>query len=171
MATKKKASAKKKTGIKLPPKQMRYDSSDYLGGGYIPVAKTHHRKEAVIRDVRETNDFESPYKVPHLKRKAKKEGGGVNQDNDVMDRVLASGVVEAGVFAAAAAGATWFLETRKRDLYWSAGVGLASFFVAGGARNNAGIRDVSLGILAASAAVLTINITGHLKLFSGQQAL
>lgn len=155
--------------MKTPKKHDTYKASQYLGGGYVPIPKTHYRKKAVIKDVRETNDFDSPYKVPHLKRKAKKEGGGVDQDDDVMERVLASGVVEAGVFAAGAAGAAWFLETRKRDLYWSAGVGLASFFVAGGARNNAGIRDISLGILAASAAVLTVNITGHLKPQAGQQ--
>lgn len=90
-------------------------------------------------------------------------------DNGALDRVIASGAVEAGVFVLGAAVSAWFVATRQRDIYWALGLGAASFFVAGGARNNAAVRDVSLGVLSGSAAVATLRAVGKLNKSSGQQ--
>lgn len=142
-------------------KRQTYKPSQYTLGGYGP-AKTHHRKRAIIRADNES-DFISPYQFG-----GKKGGGGVADNNGaggaVMERVIASGAVEAGVFALGAAGTAYFISTRTKPLDWALGFGLLSFFVAGGARNNAAVRDISLGVLGGCAATATLIVVGQTKL-------
>ena len=157
--------AKKKTPVKhksqgLIHHRQTHNPSDYTLAGYGPP-KTHHRKEAIIRAEGES-DTESPYKFG-----SKKGGGDVaNQGTGgaVMERVIASGAVEAGVFALGAAGTAFFISTRTKPLDWALGFGLLSFFVAGGARNNAAVRDISLGVLGGCAATATLIVVGQTKL-------
>ena len=140
-------------------KRQTHKPSQYTLGGYGP-AKTHHRKKSIIRAEGES-DYESPY---HFGSK----GGGdvANQGTGgaVMERVIASGAVEAGVFAIGAAGTAFFISTRTKPLDWVIGTGLVSLFVAGGARNNAAIRDISLGVLAGCAATGTLIVVGKTNL-------
>lgn len=84
------------------------------------------------------------------------------------DRVIAAGGVEVVWFAAASMGGAAFLATRQNDVVWSLGTMVAAFFAAGGAREDATIRDLSLGLLSAGAAVLTLRAIKP-KAFSGQQ--
>ena len=142
-------------------KRQKHNPSDYTVGGYGPP-KTHHRKKAIIRAKGE-DDYASPYKF------GSKKGGGDVADNSgaggaVMERVIASGAVEAGVFALGAAGTAYFISTRTKPLDWALGFGLLSFFVAGGARNNAAVRDISLGVLGGCAATATLIVVGQTKL-------
>lgn len=140
-------------------KRQTHNPSDYTLGGYGP-AKTHHRKKAIIREKGES-DYESPYRF------GSKGGGDVATNSTggaVMERVIASGAVEAGVFALGAAGTAFFISTRTKPLDWALGFGLLSFFVAGGARNNAAVRDISLGVLGGCAATATLIVVGQTKL-------
>ena len=141
-------------------KRQTHKPSQHTLGGYGP-AKTHYRKKSIIRAEGES-DTESPYKFG-----SKKGGGDVaNQGagGAVMERVIASGAVEAGVFAIGAAGTAFFISTRTKPLDWVIGTGLVSLFVAGGARNNAAIRDISLGVLAGCAATGTLIVVGKTNL-------
>ena len=135
--------------------------SQHTLGGYGP-AKTHYRKKSIIRAEGES-DYISPYQFG-----AKKGGGDVANNSGaggaVMERVIASGAVEAGVFALGAAGTAYFISTRTKPLDWALGFGLLSFFVAGGARNNAAVRDISLGVLGGCAATATLIVVGQTKL-------
>lgn len=86
-----------------------------------------------------------------------------------VERVIAAGGVEVLWFAAPAVASAAFISSRKNDIAWAAGTSIATFFVAGGAREDATIRDVSLGTFAGSVAVLTLRLMGKLNRFSGQQ--
>ena len=141
-------------------KRQTHKPSQHTLGGYGP-AKTHYRKKSIIRAEGES-DYESPYKFG-----GKKGGGDVaNQGTGgaVMERVIASGAVEAGVFAIGAAGTAFFISTRTKPLDWALGSGIIALFVAGGARNNAAIRDISLGVLAGCAATGTLIVVGKTNL-------
>ena len=85
------------------------------------------------------------------------------------DTIIASGGVEAAYIAGTSFATAAWLTTRTNDISWSLGTLLLSFFVAGGAREDAAIRDIGVGALASSAAVLTVRMMGELKLRSGQQ--
>lgn len=165
MATRGKSKSKSKSGsssfaVPVPQKRYTYRDTDYTLGGYGPP-KTHHRKESIIRAEGEDDNTVS-YGLPRRR-------SGVNESSGTMDRVIASGAVEAGVFVLGAAASAWFVATRTRDIYWALGLGAAAFFVAGGARNNAAVRDVSLGVLSGSASVATLRAVGKLNKSAGQQ--
>lgn len=87
----------------------------------------------------------------------------------VSSRVIAGGGVEAGWFALASIASAAFVATRKNDLTWGAALAIGTFFVAGGAREDATIRDFSLGVLGGSAGVTTVRLMGRLNKASGQQ--
>lgn len=119
------------------------------------IPKTHYRKQAVIREPGETDD----------EIITKHSDGSAT----TVQRVIAAGGVEAGVLAIGSMASAVFIANQKDDIGWGIGLGLVSFFVAGGARNNAMIRDVALGSLSGSAGVLTLRAIGRLALKSGQQ--
>lgn len=115
-------------------------------------------------------DYELPAGYAGLTKGGEKVAQQVGSlHKEVSQRVIASGGVEAGVMLAGGFGAAWWVATRQADIYWALGTVAVSFFVAGGARNNAGIRDVSLGAMVGAATVLALNLTGKMNLASGQQ--
>ncbi len=119
------------------------------------IPKTHYRKQAVIREPGETDD---EIITKHS-----------NGSATTVQRVIAAGGVEAGVLALGSMASAVFIANQTDDIGWGIGLGLVSFFVAGGARNNAMIRDVALGSLSGSAGVLTLRAINRLALKSGQQ--
>lgn len=84
------------------------------------------------------------------------------------DRVIAGGGVETVWFLASSIASTAFLATRKNDIAWAVGTLIVTFFAAGGAREDATIRDASLGALTAGAGVLVFRALKP-QAFQGQQ--
>ena len=84
-------------------------------------------------------------------------------------RVISAGGVEVVWYAASSIATAAFIATRKNDIAWSAGTALVTFFVAGGAREDATIRDAALGAFSGAASVLALRLMGKLNRASGQQ--
>ena len=87
----------------------------------------------------------------------------------VVNRVIASGVVEALPMLIGSAIAGLWAASQKSDIFWALGETGVGFFVAGGSRNNSLVRDVSLGIMTGGSVVLVLRALNKLKLANGQQ--
>ena len=84
-------------------------------------------------------------------------------------RVIASGGVEAVTFAVSSIASAGFISTRVNDIAWALGTAGLGFFVAGGARQDAMIRDFALGAMSGALATATLRFMGKMNRFNGQQ--
>jgi hypothetical protein len=95
-------------------------------------------------------------------------GSSASIHKKAYDTVITSGGVEALVFALGAGITSAFIATRQNDLQWGLGIGVLSFFVAGGSRSDSAIRDAFLGALGGSGGYLGVRAVGHFARSSNQ---